>query len=66
MLDRNEPRREKRMDAAKAGRKKYIPAIPCQRCLTSLRYTSSGTCVCCVTKRAAEFHASVKAALKGE
>lgn len=66
MLDQDEPRREKRMDAAKAGRKKFIPIRPCPRCESALRYTSTGTCVFCANKRAADYQASIKAALKGE
>lgn len=60
------PRCEKRIEAAKAGRKKFIPFKPCAKCRTSMRYTSTGGCVFCVNKWATEYQASIKAALKGE
>jgi len=45
------PRRETRLEAAKAGRFKYI-ATPCKVCGCELRYTSNGNCPACSIERA--------------
>lgn len=49
----DEPRIERRVDAAKAGRTIYIRQRPCPDCDSQEFYTSSGQCVPCTKERAA-------------
>ena len=49
----DEPRIERRVDAARAGRTIYIRPRPCPECDSQAFYTSSGQCVPCTKERAA-------------
>lgn len=58
----NEPREESALQAAKAGRVKFL-SHPCKKCGGRLRYTSSRQCVPCVIARATAYQQQVRSAL---
>lgn len=62
-MDEQAPRREKRIEAAKAGRRVYIGTKPCGECASKHRYTSSGQCVRCTKDRAAEYNKRLRSLL---
>lgn len=59
-MDHDEPRAEKRLEAAKAGRTIYLRARPCPVCDSHEFYTSSGQCVPCTKERAAQGVSSIR------
>lgn len=61
MVDSDEePRRERRIDAAKAGRRFFVHKTPCRTCHSRLRYTSSNQCVACTKDRAARYQERIR------
>jgi ribosomal protein S27E len=57
-----EPREESALQAAKAGRSKFL-SHPCKKCGERLRYTSSRACVPCAIAKATAYQLEVRAAL---
>lgn len=57
-----EPREESALQAAKAGRSKFL-SHPCKKCGNRLRYTSSRQCVSCAIARATAYQNEVRSAL---
>ena len=61
-MDTNEPREESALQAAKAGRHKFL-SHPCKKCGERLRYTSSRACVPCAIAKATAYQNEVRSAL---
>jgi hypothetical protein len=57
-----EPREESALQAAKAGRVKFL-SHPCKKCGERLRYTSSRACVPCAIAKATAYQTEVRSAL---
>ena len=62
-MGQKEPHRETRMEAAKAGRRRYL-ADPCPVCEEEVRYTSSGQCVTCTKERASRYTEEIRSRLR--
>lgn len=62
-MDKNEPRVESRMSAAKGGRVRFI-GNPCKRCGGTVRYTSAGQCVECAYATAQAQHNLIRDTLR--
>lgn len=52
------------MDAAKAGRTRYLIESPCPTCGGFERFTSNGNCTECARRATADRHAAIREALK--
>jgi hypothetical protein len=62
-MDDMEPRRESRMSAAKAGRRKFLTAKPCRFCGDLTRYTSCGNCITCKLQQGREYQLEIRRTL---
>lgn len=60
----DEPRVERRVDAAKAGRTIYIRQRPCPVCDSQEFYTNSGQCVPCTKERANRNNSAIRQAYR--
>lgn len=62
-MDTTEPREESALQAAKAGRTKFI-SHPCKKCGGLLRYTSSRACIPCAIAKATAYQNEIRDSLR--
>jgi len=62
-MDTTEPRAESALQAAKAGRTKFL-SHPCKKCGERLRYTSSRACVPCAIAKATAYQNEIRDSLR--